>query len=152
MSDKPVANLVKNDRKTIRAWAMYDWANSAFSATVVTVLLGPYLAALINRQPDSVLVVWGYPIEAEAFYPFCVSISVILQVLFLPILGTLADHTNLKKRLMMGFAYGLGGMISPAVGKLADIYSLRQVFIWLAMIPLLTIVPILFFPHEKRTR
>jgi UMF1 family MFS transporter len=92
-------------KREITGWAMYDWANSAFSATVVTVLLGPYLAALISKQPDGVLYVGGYAIEAEAFYPFCVSVSVILQVIFLPILGTLADHTNLKKWLMMAFAY-----------------------------------------------
>ncbi|MCB0192477.1 MAG: MFS transporter [Anaerolineae bacterium] len=92
-------------QREITGWAMYDWANSAFSATVVTVLLGPYLAGLISAQPGGVLVVGGFAIEAEAFYPFCVSISVVLQVFFLPILGTLADHTHLKKRLMMLFAY-----------------------------------------------
>lgn len=54
--------------------------------------------------------------------------------------------------LMMGFAYGLGGIISPAVGKLADIFSLDQVFFWLAMIPLLTLGLILFFPDIKRER
>ena len=30
-----------NDRREIFGWTMYDWANSAFSTTVVTVLLGP---------------------------------------------------------------------------------------------------------------
>ncbi|MCG3211421.1 MAG: hypothetical protein FOGNACKC_05067 [Anaerolineae bacterium] len=94
-----------NKQREITGWAMYDWANSAFSAVVVTVLLGPYLAALIKTQPGGVLLVAGTAIEPEAFYPFCVSISVILQVIFLPLLGTLADHTSLKKALMMFFAY-----------------------------------------------
>ncbi len=94
-----------NKKREVTGWAMYDWANSAFSAVVVTVLLGPYLTALIDAKPGGVLVVGGFTIEAEAFYPFCVSVSVIMQVIFLPILGTLADHTNLKKRLMMLFAY-----------------------------------------------
>jgi len=49
--------------------------------------------------------VGGYAIEAEAFYPFCVSVSVILQVVLLPFLGALADHTQLKKRLLLAFAY-----------------------------------------------
>ena len=96
---------MSDKQREITGWAMYDWANSAFSATVVTVLLGPYLTALINRHPDGALYIGSYAIEAEAFYPFCVSVSVILQVFFLPILGTLADYTSLKKRLMMGFAY-----------------------------------------------
>jgi UMF1 family MFS transporter len=100
---------MNNQRREIIGWVMYDWANSAFSATVVTVLLGPYLAALINQQPGAVLVVGGYNVEAEAFYPFCVSVSVILQVILLPILGSLADHTHLKKRLMLFFAYAGAG-------------------------------------------
>ena len=114
MSEQPQVNevsLAANQRE-ITGWAMYDWANSAFSATVVTTFLGPYLASLIQTQPGSMLRVFGYAIEAEAFYPFCVSVSVILQVVFLPILGTLADYTALKKRLMLIFAYlGTGATI-----------------------------------------
>ncbi len=92
-------------QREITGWAMYDWANSAFSTTVVTAFLGPYLAALIVARPESVLQLGTYAIEADAFYPFCVSISVILQVIFLPFLGALADYTNLKKRLLLLFAY-----------------------------------------------
>ena len=35
-----------NDRREIFGWAMYDWANSAFSTTVGTVFLGPYVAGV----------------------------------------------------------------------------------------------------------
>ncbi|MDM8528897.1 MFS transporter [Anaerolineales bacterium HSG24] len=94
-----------NNKKEIHAWAMYDWGNSAFAATVATAFLGPYIAALIGAQPDGVLYLFGFAIEPDAFYPFCVSASVLLQVIFLPILGTLADYTTLKKRLMLMFAY-----------------------------------------------
>jgi len=40
--------------------------------------------------------------------------------------------------LMMGLAFGTGGMIIPLVGKLADIFSIRSVLFFLAMIPLLS--------------
>ena len=90
--------------REITGWVMYDWANSGFSSTVVSTFLGPYLAGLIGVLGGTILV-FGYAVEAEAFYPYCVSISVMLQVIMLPILGTLADYTPLKKRLMMSFAY-----------------------------------------------
>jgi len=93
-----------NHKREITGWAMYDWANSAFSTTVVTAFLGPYLAALIASRPGGTLPLHTYLIEPEAFYPFCVTVSVILQVLFLPLLGALADLTNLKKRLLILFA------------------------------------------------
>lgn len=92
-------------QKEIKGWAMYDWANSAFSTTVVTAFLGPYLTALIATRPNGMLVIGRYQIEAEAFYPFCVSVSVVLQVILLPFLGSLADYTNLKKHFMLSFAY-----------------------------------------------
>ena len=83
---------------------MYDWANSPFGSTVVTTFLGPYLAELARAQGGFVDL-FGYGIEADAFFPYCVSLSVGMQVLFLPILGTLADYTPLKKTLLLTFAY-----------------------------------------------
>ncbi|RMG95274.1 MAG: MFS transporter [Chloroflexi bacterium] len=83
---------------------MYDWANSAFSTTVVTALLGPYILALGKASPTPINL-FGIEIEPAAVFPFSSSLSVLLQVLFLPLLGTIADYTHLKKKMMMGFAY-----------------------------------------------
>ncbi len=95
---------MQNNQREITGWAMYDWANSAFSVTVVTTFLGPYLTNLAEAQGGAVNLL-GYPVQGEAFFPFCVSISVVLQVIFLPILGAVADFSNLKKRLLLLFAY-----------------------------------------------
>jgi UMF1 family MFS transporter len=92
-----------NDRREILGWTMYDWANSAFSTTVVTTFLGPYLLALAEEQGGVRLL--GRVIEPAAFFPACVSVSVALQVLFLPVLGAIADYSHLKKRLLLLFAY-----------------------------------------------
>ncbi len=88
------------------AWYFYDWANSAFPTTVLTVLLGPYLTALARRAArDGMLWVLGVPIAPDAYYPYLVALSVGLQVLLLPLLGALADSTGWKKRLLLLFAY-----------------------------------------------
>jgi len=52
--------------------------------------------------------------------------------------------------LMMGFAYGLGGAITPLVGKLADIYGLETILFYSAFIPLLCLVFILKFPNADQ--
>jgi UMF1 family MFS transporter len=93
-----------NDKREIRGWAMYDWANSAFSTTVVTALLGPYVLALAESS-TSRLTFFGTQVEPAAIFPFAASLSVGLQVVFLPILGTIADYTHLKKRMLLTFAY-----------------------------------------------
>lgn len=99
-----------NHKREIFGWTMYDWANSAFSTTVVTTFLGPYLDSLAQAQGGIQL--FGLTIEGGSFFSYCVSISVILQVFFLPILGAISDFTHLKKRLMMTFAYiGAGATI-----------------------------------------
>ena len=93
-----------NDKREIRGWMMYDWANSAFSTTVVTALLGPYILALAESS-STPLTIAGMQIQPAAIFPFSASLSVILQVVLLPILGTIADYTNLKKKMLLTFAY-----------------------------------------------
>jgi UMF1 family MFS transporter len=116
------ANPTVNDRKEIFGWAMYDWANSAFSTTVGTVFLGPYVAALAataakaaflveqgrawveNVDPPLLVNLAGIPIAPDSFLPYCISFSVLLQVLFLPILGAIADYSHKRKSMMQLFA------------------------------------------------
>jgi UMF1 family MFS transporter len=88
-------------------WYFYDWANSAFSTTVVTVFLGPYLTIVADNAADAAGFIYplGIAVRSDAFFPFVVSLSVGMQVLFLPILGAIADYTHLKKRLLGVFAY-----------------------------------------------
>ena len=82
---------------------MYDWANSAFSTIVVTTLLGPYLSSLAENTGGVQFL--GLRFEPDAFFPTMVSVSVVLQVIFLPILGAIADYSRLKKKLMLVFAF-----------------------------------------------
>lgn len=53
--------------------------------------------------------------------------------------------------LMMGFAYGLGGIISPLVGMLADRFSIVPVLFGVALIPMISLVLIFRFPEIKKS-
>src|SRR5664279_6272576 len=46
-------SVMVNDKKEIFGWAMYDWANSAFSTTVGTVFLGPFVASLARTAAEA---------------------------------------------------------------------------------------------------
>ena len=97
-----------NDRREIFGWAMYDWANSAFSTTVGTVFLGPYIASLAAKAAESILMEWlaslEFPSRRIHFSPIVFHSQSGLQVLFLPILGAIADYSHLRKRMMQIFA------------------------------------------------
>jgi len=102
-----------NNRREIVGWAMYDWANSAFSTTVGTVFLGPYLASLADAaakaSPDGQARFFGLPIAPDSFLPYCIAFSVVLQAGFLPILGAIADYSHRRKKMMQLFAI-IGGL------------------------------------------
>jgi UMF1 family MFS transporter len=108
MEAAPATSSMVNDKREIFGWAMYDWANSAFSTTVVTVFLGPYLASLAAQAakayPDGMARLAGIPIAPDSFFPYLISLSVGLQVLFLPILGAIADYSHRRKQMMQLFA------------------------------------------------
>jgi UMF1 family MFS transporter len=88
------------------SWYFYDWANSAFSTTVATVFLGPYITELAKQHAVSGLIdIFGFQVAAGSFFPYVVSLSVFLQVFLLPIIGALADYSNRKKQLLLTFAY-----------------------------------------------
>ena len=103
----PTANPV-NDKREIFGWAMYDWANSAFSTTVGTVFLGPYVASLAadaaKGNPDGLARLGGLAIAPDSFFPACISLSVIAQVFVLPILGAIADYSHRRKQMLQVFA------------------------------------------------
>jgi UMF1 family MFS transporter len=98
-----------NDKREITGWMMYDWANSAFSTTVIAVFLGPYLTAVTEAAADAEGFVYPMgrwlPIAADSFFAYMVSLSVVLQVFFLPVLGAISDYTHLRKRFLGIFAY-----------------------------------------------
>ncbi len=103
-----VAKL-KNNPREIFGWKMYDWANSAFSTVIVGALYGPYLTELTQRVAgeNGVVAELGPlgAITAKSFFPTCVSVAVLLQVFLLPILGSVADYSNLKRKMMAVFCY-----------------------------------------------
>ena len=98
-----------NDKKEIFGWAMYDWANSAFSTTVGTVFLAPYVASLARTAAETAgsefVYLFGIAIAPDSFLPYCISFSVGMQVLFLPILGAIADYSHRRKQMMQLFAF-----------------------------------------------
>jgi len=88
-------------------WYMYDWANSAFYTSVITVFLGPYLTEIAKNAagPQGSIPFLGFDIFPASYFAYIVSLSVALQVLLLPVMGAIADSTGAKKKLLGLFAY-----------------------------------------------
>ncbi len=95
-------------RREQRGWYWYDWADSAFQTTVLTVFLGPYLTSVATTAAggeDGFVSFLGLDLRPKAYFTALVTISVLLQIVIMPIVGALADHTGRKKQILGAFAY-----------------------------------------------
>jgi len=100
--------LEKNNSREIFGWVAYDWANSVFFTTVVGVLIGQYITLLAQKavgENGVVLSLGALQVTAKSLFPYSVGLSVFLQIFFLPVMGAIADYTNLKKTFMAFFCY-----------------------------------------------
>jgi len=96
-------------RRAVRAWCLYDWANSAYATTITVALLPAYYHALATRTlaPNVATAVWGYVVAA----------SQLLAALGGPLVGALADRYGRRKALLLA-CVGVG---APATVLLASV-------------------------------
>lgn len=98
-----------NRAREQKSWYWYDWANSAFYSSVITVFLGPYLTDVAQRAagPAGYVGFFGLDLRPTAYFSAVLTISVVLQVVIMPLAGALADHTG-RKRDLLGVTALLG--------------------------------------------
>ncbi len=88
------------DRPEARAWALYDWANSAFMTTVVAAVFPVYFLELARELGSD---------RAQERYSNATALALAVSAVLAPVLGTLADFRAWKKRLLALFALlGIG--------------------------------------------
>ena len=86
-------------RPDLRAWAMYDWANSAFQTTIIAAVFPIYYRRVAaGGLVESV---------AMARFAWATTLAIFIVAIVAPVLGAIADHSAVKKRLLAVFA-GLG--------------------------------------------
>jgi len=86
-------DIALNNKKTIRAWAIFDWANSAYALVISTAIFPPFFAAMTPDQVD----IWGMSISNTALFSFSISISYLFLVFINPILAGIADSGGRRK-------------------------------------------------------
>jgi UMF1 family MFS transporter len=105
MNARPAA--IGYSRSEQNGWYFYDFANSAFASTVLTLLMGPYILGIARAAAgsDGLIRPLGIQIDPRSWWSYLVSISVIQQVVVLPVAGAIADRSYRKKQLLGVFAY-----------------------------------------------
>ncbi len=98
-----------------KAWNWYDWANSAFYTTTLTVLFAPYLITVAGRAAGcgssadesctKTVTVLGLHLAAGSLPFYLTSFATIVSAFLLPVVGAFADRSSRKKWHLAGFAW-----------------------------------------------
>jgi MFS transporter, UMF1 family len=137
--DSPVESRRTRDTPHQKAWYWYDWANSAYVTTTLTVLMAPYLTVIAKKAacptlPSDVachtdLQVIGIPVDPGSLVFYVLTFSTILSAIVLIFIGALADRSPRPVRLFAGFAWSGAAAASAMFLVSGDSWALGVVLL-----------------------
>lgn len=100
----------KNDKKTIRAWAMFDWANSAYNLVITsTVFPAYYVGITANAATGDRVKFFRMTFVNTALADYTLAAAYMIIALMLLVLTSIADYRGNKKAFMQFFT-GVGSL------------------------------------------
>lgn len=96
----------KNNKKTIWAWAMFDWANQAYNMVITSTIFPAYYVAITaNKQNGDMVTFFGHQYVNTVLSNYILGVSYLLIVIMLPILTSIADYKGHKKLYLQLFTW-----------------------------------------------
>ncbi len=117
-----MSSMSDDDKKALKGWYFFDWANQAYALTVMTVIAPALMAALYNTATGTQ--------SGDTFYAWVLTISMIFVVITAPALGVIADKMPIKKKLLKW--YTVAGILFTALMGAAPYFG-SQGYIILAL-------------------
>ena len=99
-----VNDLPLRQRQIIRAWCMYDWANSAYATSGVAAIIPVYFVFLFEEALGESASFLGTTFTGSSLWALAIGISTAVVALSSPVLGVIADRAALKKTLLAAYA------------------------------------------------
>jgi MFS-type transporter involved in bile tolerance (Atg22 family) len=87
-----MSSMSVDEKKALKGWYFFDWANQAYALTVMTVIAPALMAALYNTATGTQ--------SGDTFYAWVLTFSMIFVVVTAPALGVIADKMPIKKKLL----------------------------------------------------
>lgn len=92
-----------NDKRIVRAWYMYDWANSVYALVISSILFPVYYKAVTTVDGNDRVQFLGFEVHNSVLYTYVLSLSFLIVASMLPLLSGVADYSGDKKRFMKFF-------------------------------------------------
>lgn len=99
--------IKKNDKKLIRSWAMFDWANSAYNLVITSTIFPIYYITITSSKYTGKETVsfFGLEIINTVLSNYALAFAYLVMVILLPFLSSFADANGKKLQVMKVFTY-----------------------------------------------
>jgi MFS transporter, UMF1 family len=102
---KEIPFIQKGDKKVIRGWIMYDWANSVYQLTITTAIFPLYYNSVTGSGKDSVVSFFGAEVVNTVLYSWAIAAAYIILAFGSPFFSSIADYTGRRKTFMKVFTW-----------------------------------------------
>ena len=96
---------MKNDKKVIWAWSMYDWANSVYSLVIISSIFPVYYENVTRHNDGDLVSFFGVEMINTVLYSYALSFSFLVVASILPLLTGIADFSGRRMFFMKAFVY-----------------------------------------------
>ena len=93
----------KGNKKVVNAWAMYDWANSAYSLVITSALFPIYFHAITSGSGERTIRFLGMNFNSDSLQSYSISLAFLVIAFINPLLSSIADFSGRKKQFMYFF-------------------------------------------------
>lgn len=99
------------DKKVVRAWAMYDWANSVYPLVINSTIFPIYYKVMTatglkgDAADNAVVDFFGFKLVNMVLYSYAISFAYLIIAGFSPLLSGVADYSGSKKKFLKFFCY-----------------------------------------------
>lgn len=95
--------IVKGDPKVVRAWVMYDWANSVYQLTISSTIFPIYYNTVTRHGNDFMVSFFGWKVVNTVLYSWAIAAAYLIVALGSPLFSSIADYTGRRKGFMRAF-------------------------------------------------
>ena len=100
---KDVQTIVKGDKRVVRGWVMYDWANSVYQLTIASAVFPIYYNTITRTGDNFTVSFFGASIINTVLYSWAIAAAYLLVAIGSPLFSSMADYTGRRKGFMRAF-------------------------------------------------
>ena len=100
---KDVQTIVKGDKRVVRGWVKYDWANSVYQLTIASAIFPIYYNTVTRTGDNFTVSFFGAPLINTVLYSWAIAAAYLLVAIGSPLFSSMADYTGRRKAFMRVF-------------------------------------------------